>query len=165
MRHLLTPSSMAATIRMLRTTFVGSFLLIEGAVDARLYGRLVNRGACHVQVCHNRASVICVVRILDSGGFIGHLGIIDRDFSALLHVEVYSSENLLLTDENDIELTILSSDALDRFVAEYGNADKIAALQNRKGEQRGDILMRSASAIGPLRLRSRINRRNLKFDD
>src|SRR5437763_6191967 len=134
MRQFLSPSSIAATIRMLRSTFTGSFLLVEGDVDARLYGRLVDRSACHVQICNNRANVICVVKILDTGNFIGHLGIIDKDFSPLLSETRYESENLLQTDENDIELTILCSDTLDRFLAEYGNPTKITAVENDRRE-------------------------------
>ena len=53
---------------------------MEGDVDARLYKRLINNGMCHVQICKNRHNVICVVKILDTGNFVGHLGIIDRDF-------------------------------------------------------------------------------------
>jgi hypothetical protein len=164
MRQFLTPSSIAAAIRMLRSTFTGSFLLVEGDVDARLYGRLVDRTACHVQICNNRANVVCVVKILDRGGFVGHLGIIDKDFAPLIDETHYASENLLGTDENDIELTILCSDTLERFLSEYGNPTKIMAVENDRKEKLRDVLIRSASLIGTLLLLSRVKGWNLDFD-
>ena len=103
MREFINPNNIAATINMLRSTFKGSFLLVEGDVDARLYKRLINNNMCHVQICKNRQNVICVVKILDTGNFVGHLGIIDADFSTMMG-EKFTSENVLLTDENDIEL-------------------------------------------------------------
>jgi hypothetical protein len=147
---------------MLHSTFKGSFLLVEGDIDARLFGRLVNRRACHVQICNNRASAICVVKILDSRHFVGHLGVVDKDYSTLMN-ETISSENLLLTDENDIELTILCSDTLDRFIAEYGSPEKINAIENSKGLPLREILIRSASTIGTLLLLSKTSGWNLDF--
>jgi len=148
---------------MLRSTFKGSFLLVEGDVDARLYGRLVNPKTCHVQICNSRSNVICVVKILDRGGFVGHLGIVDRDFSPLLKQNDYTSENLLQTDENDIELTILCSDTLERFLSEYGNADKIIAIESARKVPLREALVRSASLIGSLLLLSRSKNWNLNF--
>jgi hypothetical protein len=149
---------------MLRTTFRGSFLLVEGDIDARLYGRLVNPDECLIQICNNRSSVICVVNILNAQHFVGHLGIIDGDFSQLLN-ERLPQENLLVTDENDIELTILRSDTLDRFLAEYGSREKVVALENARTQSVREILVRSASAIGTLVLLSRKHGWNLDFKE
>lgn len=163
-REYINPNSIAATVRMLRSTFRGSFLLVEGDIDARLYGRLVNRNLCHVQICINRANVICVVKILNEGKFVGHLAIIDKDHSPMLN-EILPNENLLLTDENDLEMTILCSETLDRFLTEYGNPEKIAALENAKHLSLRDILIQSASVIGTILFLSKTNGWNLKFEE
>lgn len=163
MRELLNPHSIAATIRMLRETFSGSFLLVEGDTDARLLKRFVDLAACHVQVCFGRANVFHVVSILDSGGFVGHLGLVDKDFSILLN-EVVESDNLIFTDENDIEMTIFQSDVLDRVVHEYCNPNLVDELETREGSSFREILLRSASKLGALRYLSRVHEWHLTFD-
>jgi type I restriction enzyme S subunit len=79
--------------------------------------------------------------------------------------EKFTSDNLLLTDENDIELTILCSDTPDRFIAEYGSPEKVTAIQNAKRLSIRDILIRSASTIGTLLLLSKTNEWNLDFKE
>src|SRR5271165_4769583 len=149
---------------MLRSTYSErSFLLVEGDIDARLLKRLVYLNTCHVQICYNRANVIRVVAILDGRQFVGHLGVIDRDFSEMLN-ETFDSENLVLTDENDIEMTIYQSDVFDRFMCEYANCDKVFAVATTKRLSLREVLIRSASTVGTLRYLSRKHGWNLDFD-
>lgn len=164
MRELLTADSIAVSIQMLRIAYTGhSFLLVEGDVDARLLKRLVDPTACHVQVCYNRANVIRVVAILDGRQFVGHLGVIDRDFADMLN-ETFETENIVMTDENDIEMTIYQSDVFERFITEYANSDKVRAVENAEQLPLREILVRSASTIGTLRYLSRSLGWNLNFE-
>jgi len=71
----------------------------------------------------------------------------------------------LLTDKNDIELTILCSDTLERFLAEYTNPDKITAIQNETSLSLREILVRSASVIGTLLWLSKAKGWNLSFEE
>jgi hypothetical protein len=64
MRQYINANSIAVTIRMLRTVFPGSALLVEGDVDARFFKRLIDQQECRVLVCHNRSNVIKVIGIL-----------------------------------------------------------------------------------------------------
>jgi Protein of unknown function (DUF4435) len=164
-RQFLTSNTMASTIRMLRSTFpLKSFLLVEGAVDARLWVRFTHQDTCFVQLCYNRANVVQVVAVLHEGGFVGHLGLIDHDFAELLG-EQFASRNLITTDPNDLEVLLFQSDVFERFVGEFCNADKVISLQAAKGAPLRGVLIASASIIGTLRYLSRLHRWNLVFED
>src|SRR5260221_4475516 len=164
MRELLNANTIAVTIQMLRTSDrQRRFLLVEGDVDVRLLKRLVDPTACHVQICYNRANVIRVVAIVDGRQFIGHLGVIDRDFADMLN-ETFDTENIVMTDHNDIEMTIYQSDVFDRFISEYANAEKVRAVENAKQLPLREILVSSASTLGTLRYLSRSLGWNLDFE-
>jgi hypothetical protein len=105
-----------------------------------------------------------VVAILDKDSFVGHAGVIDRDFGDLL-AERIENENLLIADENDFELMIFRSDVFERFVAEYCSPDKVRALENDKKLTLREILGRSATVIGALRYLSASHGWTLNFDD
>jgi hypothetical protein len=164
MLEFLSPDSIAVTIRMLRETFSGSFLLVEGDVDARFFKRFVDNLACHVHVCFCRASVIRVVSLLDEGGFIGHLGIIDKDFADIFG-EHLDGDNLIYTDENDIELTIFQSDVFERVLHEYCNEGRVAALEAAQAQPIREILLQNGSKLGAIRYLSRARAWHLVFSE
>jgi hypothetical protein len=136
---------------------------VEGDTDVRLFKRMVDQSSCFVQGCNGRANVIQIVTILDAGEFVGHLGIIDKDFGGMLNENI-ASDNIVVTDENDIELMIYSSDVFERFVAEYCNQERVTAFENQKGGTLKDILLQKSAAIGTLRYLSRREGWNLDFD-
>jgi hypothetical protein len=163
MREHITADSIASTIRMLRTTFSGAFLIVEGDTDARFWKRFIDHAACQIQLAHCRDKVITVVSILDKAGFLGHLGLVDRDFGPELG-EQFASDNLIAADENDIELMIFNSDVFDRFVAEYANSDKVSAIEGQEKSELRELVVANASQIGVLRILSKKLQWNLDFD-
>ena len=164
MRQFLNPSNLAATVRMLRSTFPGAFLLVEGECDVRLFTRFIDQTHCRAFFCYGRENLIGIIEILDRDGFAGHVGIVDKDFAEIVDENI-TSQNIILTDENDVEVTIFQSDVLERFTAEYCNADKLAAFLEAKGEPLRDLLVRIASVTGTMRCLSKLNGWNLRFED
>ncbi len=164
MREYLTPGSIASTIRLLRTTFTGSFLIVEGDSDARLFKRFVDFTQCNIVLGYNRDNVLKVATILFSDGFLGFLALVDSDFSELIG-ETLDNYNIILTDSNDVEVMIFNTDVFDRFVAEYCSSDKIAAVENNLSLTIREIIMRNACVIGALRYLSRILSWNLDFQN
>jgi Protein of unknown function (DUF4435) len=128
MREFLTPNDRANEIKMLRSSFKGTFLLIEGSTDKIFYGRLTNKSICTLFPISGKPSskslVINVLQILEQSEFAGVLAIVDADFD---HLETLpaSSSNLLYTDSHDLETMILSSNALEKVVGEYSSEDKM----------------------------------------
>jgi hypothetical protein len=164
MRQFLNPSNLAATVRMLRSTFPGAFLLVEGECDVRLFNRFIDQVNCRAFFCYGRENLIGIIEILDRDGFAGHVGVVDKDFAEIV-AENITTKNIIVTDENDIEVTIFQSDVLERFIAEYCNAGKLAAFLETKGEPLRDLLTRIASVTGALRCLSKLNGWNLSFED
>jgi hypothetical protein len=87
----------------------------------------------------------------------------DRDFADMLG-EVIETENIIMTDQNDIEMTIYESDVFDRFLHEYANVEKIQAVEGAKHLPLREVLIASASTIGTLRYLSRRLGWNLDFE-
>nr|WP_243146916.1 DUF4435 domain-containing protein [Scytonema sp. UIC 10036] len=120
----------ANQIRLRRSTFSGTFLLVEGSSDKTFYDRFVDKAACQLVSVSGKPSsklrVIAVLEILEKSTFQGILAIIDADFERL-ETFIYSSPNLLRTDTHDLETMLINSPALNKVVAEFASEEKIVA--------------------------------------
>jgi hypothetical protein len=108
--------------------------------------------------------LIGIVQILDRDGFHGHVGIVDRDFSSFVG-ETILSDNIIYTDENDLEVTIFASDVFERFMAEYCNEANVARFESSKQQTIREALLRIASGLGVLRCLSRTEGWNIDFEE
>jgi hypothetical protein len=164
MREFLTPNDRANEIKMLRSSFKGTFLLIEGSTDKVFYGRLINKSICTLFPISGKPSskslVINVLQILEQSGVSGVLAIVDADFDHLETLPV-SSSNLLRTDSHDLETMILSSNALEKVVEEYSSEDKMSKFDLDFRE----ALLAAGLAIGYLRWISQLDGLNLTFSN
>src|SRR5512136_2448157 len=97
MREYITAARTANKIRMQRSQHDGSFLIVEGDTDARVFNNLVDRDKCQVENACNKEMAVGALNILEKDNFAGVLAIADADFSRL-EGTVPSSPNLLLTD-------------------------------------------------------------------
>ena len=101
MREFLSVERDANQVRLRRSTFSGTFLLVEGRSDKLIYDRLVDSSTCEVVIVSGKPSsklrVIAILEILQKSSFQGILAIVDADFD---HLELSSdsSPNLLRTD-------------------------------------------------------------------
>lgn len=164
MREFLTDDRDANQIRLRRSTFSGTFLLVEGSSDKVFYERFIDKIACQIVIMAGKPSsklkVIGVLDILERASFDGVLGIVDADFDRL-QGSVHESVNLLRTDTHDLETMLIDSPALDKVIAEFGSAEKIAKLNV-------DIrtsLVEAGRSIGYLRWVSQCDELNLTFSD
>jgi hypothetical protein len=159
MREFLLPDRIANTIRMQRSTFAGSFLLVEGSTDKTFYERFTDKLKCRVANANNKANVIQVIDILEKDCFLGLLGIVDADFDRLEETPD-RSPNLILTDTHDLETLIIKSPALDKLLSEFGSEDKISNLDR----ELRSILVECSLSIGYLRWVSQLDELNLTFE-
>lgn len=164
MREYINPSTLAATVKMLRSNFAGSFLLLEGESDVRLFNRFVDKNYCRNFFCYGREKLLGVAAILDRDSFAGFLAVVDNDSSEIFG-ERLASDNVIVTDENDLELVIFQSDVFERFLAEYCNADNVAAFVQAKNEPIRATFVRIAGALGALRCLSKLAAWHLRFED
>jgi len=129
-KQYLTVNFFANEIRMLRSTYAGTFLLVEGESDRKFYGRFADRARCRIKVAPDRPDgskqcVIKILQILERSEFAGVLAIADADFERLSGF-IYESPNLFRTDSHDLETMLIASPALDKVLCERGSAEKIA---------------------------------------
>ncbi len=149
MRNHLTAYDIANEIRMARQQFRGTFVIIEGKTDSRLYRRLFDEVACRLIPAHGKENAVQSLEILDSDNVAGVLAIVDADFWRLDGFE-HPSDNLFVTDTHDLETMMLASPAFEKLLDEYGSAQKIAEFQQEQGEIR-QRLLETGRPLGYLR--------------
>ncbi len=163
MREYLSVDRDTNAIRMRRSTFSGTFLLVEGSSDKSLYERFVDRTTCVLVVISGKPSskyrVIEVLGALQKPVFHGILAIVDADFDRLQGF-LDDNPNLFRTDLHDLETMLINSPALDKVIAEFGSEDKITGF----GKDIRTVILEDGVIIGCLRWISKMDGLNLTFD-
>jgi hypothetical protein len=166
MQEFINSHSISNELRMLRTVFDGSFLIVEGNTDKRVYQNFIEPKHCRIKCVEfknnsNKQRVIEIIEILNADKhFTGAIGIVDADFDNL-EAKNQNVANLFLTDFHDLECLILISPALDKVLAEFGSEDKI----NNFGKGIRETLFEIGSFIGYFRWISLSDELNLTFED
>ena len=143
--------TIATDLRIRRTQFDGTLFLVEGPTDARALGQFVDRSKCQVVVGDTRDNVLTVVPLLRAEGFAGLVGLVDADFSHLQGTTPRDPD-VLVTDEHDLEMMLLRSNALDRVLWARGSADRLQRAHARWGSDLRPALLATAAPLGALRL-------------
>ena len=163
MREYLSGERDTNAIRMRRSTFSGTFLLVEGSSDKSFYERFTDRETCNLVAVSGKPSskdrVIEVLGSLQKSNFYGVLGIVDADFDRLEGF-VDDNTNLFRTDLHDLETMLINSSALDKVIAEFGSEEKIT----RFGQDIRTVILENGVIVGYLRWISKIDGLNLTFD-
>lgn len=136
------------------------FILVEGASDARLFKKMMHEDAVDFTITHGKENLLGVLELVKRQGKRNKkliLAIKDADFDRILDTK-YEYENLLLTDEHDIELTLLKSACLKDFLAEFSNTKK-------HSQEVLKILLESAKPLSLLRLINERDKLGLKFEE
>jgi hypothetical protein len=147
---------------MLRTTYDGPIMVVEGITDLRLYGKYTD-GECEIIIAHSKDNVRIAVKELSTKRKDTRiLGIMDADIDRLVRTEPKAP--LFLTDARDAEMMILSSNSLNDVLWEYGEKDKVEAFVEKYGEIRQAVL-EASYPIGLLMYLSYIHDLGLSFKD
>lgn len=163
MREFLNVNRVANKIRLQRSTYSGTFLLVEGTSDKLFYERFVDKSSCHLEITAGKPSskqcAIAILEILEKSNFQGLLAIVDADFDRLQNIP-YTSPNLLLTDTHDLETMLIQSPALEKVISEFSSEEKITQLNRDIRE----VLISVGVVIGYLRYISQSEELNLTFE-
>lgn len=160
MREYITPERIANQIRLRRSNFLGTFIIVEGRSDKLVYERLFCTEKCEFSIASNKDNVINALNILDQDNFKGVLAIVYADFT-ILEGSVHISSNLLITDDHDLEIMLIKSPALDKLLREIGSEEKILKF----GKDARKALVECGKIIGYLRWTSLKHNLNLKFEE
>ena len=164
MKNYITADDVANGIRMTRTQFRGTFLIVEGqTADLRVYKRLIDPEQAQVTPAYNKDNALAALEILENTNFLGVVAIVDADFWRLEGVE-QTSPNLFITDTHDLETMLLESPSLEKLLDEFGSEGKIVNfIANSKMDFR-QALLTAARPIGYLRWASQRNNLSLTFE-
>lgn len=160
MRDAITPDRIANQIRMRRSAYSGTFLIVEGRSDKLLYERFINDTQCEFSIACSKDNAIDALDILEKDDFAGVLAIVDADFW-VLEKSVPNKSNLFITDCHDVEMMLINSPALEKILRELGSEEKI----NNFGKNIRKTLVENCKIIGYLRWVSLKYCLNLKFED
>ncbi|MCP4410222.1 MAG: DUF4435 domain-containing protein [Gammaproteobacteria bacterium] len=146
-------NTLANQVRLERAAHQRAFLLLEGSGDALLFRKFRDVQTSSVVVCLGRENLLEAITILEMSGFGGAIGVADRDFSEFVGYPEWEG-TVFFSDENDIEIMILCSPALENVVREFGNDDRIDAFQQATGRRVSESIFEEASFMGAFRLLS-----------
>lgn len=159
MREFLSGHTIANRIRLQRSAHAGSFLLVEGDTDARMFKNFRDE-ECSVVPAHGRQNLLGAARILLQNGFEGLLAIADADFDRL-EGKAPPYPEVLFTDTHDLETLLVRSSALDRVLNERGSDDKLKG----GAEQVRRALLDAISPLGFLRWANHRGDHGVSFAD
>ena len=143
-------TTISVRIRLERQQYKGSYLLVEGDSDAKLFTKYCDSVACTIVVCFGRETLFEVLAQLYEEDYCGILGLVDRDYTDMLPGSAIPGD-AVYTGENDVEIMMLCSGAFDRVTQEYGRLEKIRAAETSASMSGRDLIFRSASVVGALR--------------
>lgn len=161
MRQSVTPHTVAAEVRMMRTQHKGALLIVEGPTDKTAFRSLVDEVGCRIVIAHGKENAQTALKVLEDESFRGVLVIVDADFSRVEGTQTHS-RNLLSTDLHDLECMMIASPAFQKLLSEYANPKRLEQFEDKSGCGLNVLLAKNAMPLGYLRLLSL--RVDLAFD-
>ena len=159
----LTASDICNEMSMMRSVFKGTYLVVEGVSDSRLYGKFTDTDKVKVMIAHSKNNVMNTVSTMaNKRKDPGVVGIVDRDMDSLQGKKRFPP--LFSTDRRDLESTLLSTGALDDILAEYGDAEKMRHFSEKFGPI-SEAILDAAVCVGFLMYISYRKGMNLSFKD
>ncbi len=163
MREYITSDDICNQISMERTVFDGTFLLVEGVTDERLFEKFVDKEHVQIIEAHSKDNVRHAVKDMKSSRKDKRvIGIIDADLDRLLGRRV--KPPLFHTDCRDMEMMVIRSNALDDVLDEYCEREPLMKFTESVGPVR-EALLSASYPIGLLMFISQTEGLNLSFKD
>ncbi|MBR2255562.1 MAG: DUF4435 domain-containing protein [Candidatus Methanomethylophilaceae archaeon] len=163
MREFLSSDDVCNQMLMGRALFKGTYVVVEGVTDQRLYEKFTDRSAVQVVQAHSKDNVRSSVRRMNERhGDPATIGIVDRDLDGLTGRK--ESPPLFSTDKRDMEMMLIYSNALDDVLDEYADGQKLKNFLAR-GKDVRQALVDASYPLGLLMYISKKNRMSLNFRD
>ena len=159
-----TPGIIVSEIKMMRS-FKGVHFLIEGAHDIKFWKLHLKCENVNFVDCGGRKNLIGAVLKIEQAAIPAVAGVYDPDFDRL-HGTAPRSPNILVpTDSNDLETTLLRSDALNRLLAIYVDAALLASFESSSGVTVAAHIERTSREFGRLRFLNDVVKHCVDFDE
>lgn len=163
MREYITSDDICNEISMERTVFDGTFLVVEGITDERLFEKFVDKDRVRIIEAHSKDNVRHAVKDMSTvRKDRGVIGIVDPDLDRLRGRS--AKRPLFHTDCRDMEMMVIRSNALDDVLDEYCEREPLMKFTETVGPVR-DALVSASYPIGLLMYISQTEGLNLSFKD
>ena len=159
-----TGDMIANEVLLRRTKYNGTILIVEGESDEKLYQKFTPDAGVFILPSWGKKNALEAIGILDQESASGVLAIVDADFC---HLDDYcpDSNNVLVTDDHDIDIMIFRSNALANVIGELGSQSKLQAFLQRHGaKDLREVILKRAVILGHLRRHSIVQGLGLKFE-
>lgn len=160
MESSITPERIANAI-MQDSRFCGQYLIVEGKKDSKVYGKFLDKDTIRIKEAFGFLKVLKVLEILFERGFDRQVGIIDSDFSSIMERTLPQVE-VFVTDDHDIEMTIIKTEALESVVEALLGKESITEFCNKYGPLR-QVLFDSCIDLAYLKLANATDNLGLVF--
>ncbi|WP_159580539.1 DUF4435 domain-containing protein [Marinoscillum sp. 108] len=144
------------------TTFQGYHVIVEGKKDYKFYSKFFNSSEIRIVEAFGNERVIEVLQLLDDRGFNRDIGIIDLDFNRILGID-HQIDGLFVTDDHDIEVMVIKTDALVDVVNQYCSPKSIKDFESSKSTTIREELLKIGREIGYLKLAAKVYDLGLVF--
>lgn len=158
-----TPGIIVSEIRMMSATFKGVHFLVEGDEDIRFWKHRVATSNVSIVNCEGKPNLLGASALVRRINLRGVVGVYDPDFERLFGVSHYP-ELLTPTDENDLELTLVASHALQSVLNEYTSEDLVGEFERKHGTSVVAHLEQLSRRFGELRLLNSTLNHRVDFD-
>lgn len=158
-----TPGIIVTEIRMMSVAFKGVHLLVEGDDDSKFWKQRVCATNVTIVNCEGKTNLLGASALVQRQGISSVAGVYDPDFERLFGVTHHP--NLLApTDHNDLELTLIASNALSVFIHEYADPNQVRDFEESTGATVSQHLEQTSRQFGQLRYISQALGHKVDFD-
>lgn len=126
-----------------------AFLIVEGRDDWRFWKNRVH-SLCEIVDATGKTEGVIAVRRLNARGFVGHVGVFDRDYKDALTNSNWQA-NEIYWDAHSLETVLFCSGAFEATLVEYIDHLRLNALQTEVGKPMRDIVQWIAMTVGTVR--------------
>ena len=153
MQEFITPSRIANSI-LQKTKFEGTYIIVEGKNDYTFYRKFTKNDDCNVEIAFGNLKAIQVIHELLNRGYQSAIAIIDSDFAGLDgKFPGAGTNNLFFTDEHDLEMMVMRSDAFDIVLDHYAIKSKIETFRKENDNKTlREIFFELATPLAYLKL-------------
>ncbi len=160
-----TPEDIQAEYLMHKAASDALVLLVEGGDDVKIYGKFIDSADVNMIPCVGKNNVLGALHLIEQLNLPGILAIVDSDFWHLDGI-VPNSQNVLVTDNHDIEMMIVNSKSFDNLLKELTQDHKVPSHPNSRGfNDVRELVFALAKPLAYLRYYSHHKSLALKFDD
>lgn len=141
--------------------FAGCHIYVESGTDVRFWRYFIDEHNVMLHACDGWPQVVDTIKREVAEG-ITCLGIVDNDFRSLVVYPDLLPDNVFTTDDHDVEMMALKTEAARRVATHYDASGRLAAFERDEGDLM-EFVWGISDSIGLLKLVNQKSSLGMKF--